>query len=294
MGIDANILWGWGYNKYGQLGLGDSDDRCSPVPVSIAKSFIEVSNGRFHTVAIDMNYQTYCWGYAYYGQIGDDDVVNRCTPTLIIEVGVNFVKVSAGNYHNLAIDNNGMGWAWGGGAINPTDNYGQLGNNSNINESVPVMVYGSRSFTKISGGMHFSLAIDNNGQGWAWGNNISGKLGVGDTVCYSTPVAIIGGHTFCEISAGGHFSLAIDNNGQGWAWGDNPYGQIGNNSHGTGPYTSPQSVWGNHTFCKISTGFGFSLAIDNNNLLWGWGDNEYGQLDNNNIQCRFTPFLIYI
>lgn len=289
--IDNNgYLFGWGYNKQGQLGIltGSENHQCSPIAISISEAFREIAAGRNFTLASDMSNKAYSWGENTFGQLGLGDTVDICTPTAI---GPEFRYLSAGNYHSLGITENGIGWAWGGGNINSTDNYGQLGNNSNQNECTPVQIYNLTNICKISAGMHFSLAIDSDGNGWSWGAGTAGKLGNNDTVNYSTPVAIYGGHTFCEISAGGHFSLAIDYNGVGWAWGDCSYGALGNNTS-IESHKTPISIWGNHTFCKIAAGFGFSLAIDNNYSLWAWGDNSSGQLGNDTIQSKLTPILI--
>ena len=34
------------------------------------------------------------------------------------------------------------------------------------------------------------------------------------------------------------------------------------------------------TFCDIYCGSQFSIAVDNNNKIWSWGNNDYGQLIN--------------
>jgi len=155
---------------------------------------------------------------------------------------------------------------------------GQLGNNSTINQCIPVAVCGNHNFNKISGGNGFALAVDENGKSWAWGYNreVGGAFGcLGDNsgTNKSTPVAICGNHTFCHISAG--FSVqsgAIDNNGKAWAWGSNNNGSLGIGNSDFGFTTcTPTAIYGNHTFCNIAMG-SHSLAIDNHNKLWVWGD----------------------
>lgn len=129
----------------------------------------------------------------------------------------------------------------------------------------------------------YTLAIDKNGQAWAWGDGYYGNLGNNkkypDAKYYvCTPIAVYGTHTFCKISAGFYCnSSGIDKNGSAWGWGLGDYGQIGNNTTTT-MYSTPVAVCGNHTFCEISSGVNFTLALDNHGIAWSWGGNAYGQL----------------
>jgi len=52
------------------------------------------------------------------------------------------------------------------------------------------------------------------------------------------------------------------------------------------------SICGNHTFCQISGGDNFSLAIDSAGKAWAWGDNESGELGHNNTICYSTPVAV--
>ncbi|EFJ39741.1 hypothetical protein VOLCADRAFT_70529 [Volvox carteri f. nagariensis] len=66
-------LYGWGWNKFGQLGLGDSSDRPSPVLVGGALAGQRVSLvtcGWRHTVAVTEGGRVYSWGRGVNGQLG--------------------------------------------------------------------------------------------------------------------------------------------------------------------------------------------------------------------------------
>jgi hypothetical protein len=45
-------LWSFGYNNNGQLGLGDTADRSSPVQVGSLSSWVQLSCGAYHTTAL--------------------------------------------------------------------------------------------------------------------------------------------------------------------------------------------------------------------------------------------------
>jgi alpha-tubulin suppressor-like RCC1 family protein len=183
-----------------------------------------------------------------------------------------FCKISAGAAHALAIDRYGRAWGWGIG------NTGQLGNNSTLSQTSPVSVLGAvKTFCQISTATH-TTAIDRYGRAWAWGFNTSGQLGNNSITSQLTPVSVLGAvKTFCQISAGATHSVAIDKNGRIWAWGSNTSGELGDNS--TTSQRTPVSVAGVvKTFCRISAGNSFTIAIDKNGKSWAWGTISNGRL----------------
>ena len=144
------------------------------------------------------------------------------------------LSIDAGDYHTTVIDASGTLWTWG------LNNSGQLGVGANhpweqgynsfnyIN--IPLKVKEEATFKSfVSGGEH-SLAIDENGTLWAWGNNFYGQLGDGTKTDKNTPVKIKEGTTFISIDARFRSSSAIDENGNLWTWGYNRYGQLGDNT----------------------------------------------------------------
>lgn len=77
----------WGSNEYGQLGLGDFQDRgTSPahmgdnlpiVDLGTGRSATAISAGPWWTCAILDDGSTKCWGKNEYGQLGLGDIKNR-------------------------------------------------------------------------------------------------------------------------------------------------------------------------------------------------------------------------
>lgn len=71
----------------------------------------------------------------------------------------------------------------------------------------------------IAAGSNHNLALDSDGNLWAWGSNSSGQLGDGTTTDSNVPIQIMRGHKFKKISAGRDCSAAIDENGYLYGWG---------------------------------------------------------------------------
>ena len=210
LGTDGSV-YTWGYNNYGQLGNGQStgegnatyaaDPVRVPDPKDASKAFkaVQISAGGFHALAISQDGTAWAWGYNDYGQLGDNTEINRPTPT---QVGnptnssqpFQVAQISAGVIHSLAIDKSGAAWAWG------RNTNGQLGNGATSNQPTPRRVSpptgqgsaGTRLATaRISAGRGHSLAIGQDGNTYAWGDNQYGQLGNGsDTTPISTPTQV--------------------------------------------------------------------------------------------------------
>ena len=235
--------------------------------------------------------QTWAWGYNTKGQLGNNSTVSTCIPVSIQGAKKTFCKVytSSSEQYSFGIDKNGQIWGWG------YNYYGMLGNNSTTSKCTPVSIQGNKkTFCQISIGTHYhSSGIDYKGQAWGWGYNKYGQLGNNSIICTCTPVSIQGAKkTFCQISVGNDNVSAIDKNGQIWCWGLNGYGELGDNS--TVSRYTPVSIKGaKKTFCQISTGkFHYTLGLDNNGQIWGWGSNVNGYLGNNSTSSICTPVSI--
>jgi alpha-tubulin suppressor-like RCC1 family protein len=289
LGLDKNgLVWGWGNNVYGQLGINSINSKNTPVSIlGGLKTFCQIAAGYYHSLGIDKNGLVWGWGNNAYGQIGIGNYLNRYIPHNINGINKTFSQIAAGYYHSLGIDKNGLVWSWGYGSL------GQLGDNSTTSRRTPVSILGNKkTFCQIAGGSTHSLGIDKNGLVWGWGYNGRGQLGNNSTTSKNTPVSILGGlKTFCQIDGGGSHSFGIDKNGLVWGWGYNNKGQIGDNSV-TSRRTPVSILGGLKTFCQIDGGNLHSLGLDKNGLVWGWGYNNKGQLGDNSVTSRRTPVSI--
>lgn len=156
---------------------------------------------------------------AAYGLVSSNTVV-----TVVIGTAS---KIAAGGAHSLAIDSNGALWAWG------YNNYGELGDGTNVNSNMPVRVSGLTGVTEISGGEGHTLALDSNGAVWSWGANVTGQLGNGTSSYTNTPGQVSGLSGVSSTAAGGLHSVAVKSDSTVWCWGYNTFGALGDGTNNT-------------------------------------------------------------
>ena len=267
VGSDGNA-YAWGGNREGELGDGTTSEnaRCTPVMVKQPDrktypdlpadfTYVQVSAGSYHSLALGSDGNAYAWGWNEYGRLGDGTSTDRATP---VKVGTptgtptdfTYAQIGAGYQYSLAVGSDGYAYAWGNNLR------GQLGNNSiggflspNPN---PVRVRNPASpndadkglkAVNVTGGFWYSLALGSDGNVYAWGYNSKGQLGNNSSKDSTVPVLVSDSASPTDtskglkavlVSTGQYHSLALGSDGNAYAWGDNGYGQLGNNSIPTG------------------------------------------------------------
>ena len=340
VGSDGNA-YAWGDNYYGQLGDGTRTDRHAPVRVKtpdrntypdLPKDFtyLQVSAGWGHSLALGSDGNAYAWGDNYYGQLGDGTRTDRSTPVRVktpdrntypdLPKDFTYMQVSAGYYYSLAVGSDGNAYAWG------DNDYGELGDGTTTDRRTPVRVKTPdrntypdlpKDFTyvQVSGGGWHSLALGSDGNAYAWGWNSYGRLGDGTSSSRSAPVRVKtpdrstypdlpADFTYLQVSAGGRHSLALGSDGNVYAWGYNGDGELGD---GAISYSQSAPVRvktpdrkaypdlpADFTYLQVSAGYLHSLALGSDGNVYAWGYNYYGQLGNNRSGDNANPVPVRV
>ena len=196
-------VYTWGRNNFGQLGKNDATDAHIPAAVwtlgtpMAGKIIVQLAAGNSQSIALASDGTVYTWGWNQHGQLGNGTTMNSRIPVAVVTAGTPLAgktisQIAAGNAHALAMTDDGTMYTWG------WNRYGQLGNNSTINSSLPVIVkttgtpLAGKMITQItSGGSPNSLVLANDGTMYTWGWNRYGQLGNGTTgMDAKTPVAV--------------------------------------------------------------------------------------------------------
>ena len=220
----------WGYNGFGRLGDGTTQEKHAPSQVAGLESGAQaVSAGTAHACAITSTGAVKCWGMNMTGQLGDGTTDDSPIPVQVEGFFVGATWVAAGGKHSCALTATGDPHCWG------ENSNGQLGDPS-VGEDmatgqseVPVLVLGMGSETKaISTGDTHTCAITSDGAVKCWGYNGLGQLGDGTTERRETATFVVGMSSGAEaISAGRDHTCAMLAGGVVKCWGANSAGQLG-------------------------------------------------------------------
>ena len=94
----------------------------------------EIALGGRHSCSRTADGQVRCWGYNDWGQLGDGSETSSSRPVVVVDLPAVSEIALAPSHHSCARNEDGKVWCWG------ANSYGQLGNGSNINSGVPVVV----------------------------------------------------------------------------------------------------------------------------------------------------------
>jgi alpha-tubulin suppressor-like RCC1 family protein len=285
-------VWTWGWNAFGQLGNGTTNDSWTPTQAGLTASppltNVTMLGGRpYFTLAVKADGTIWAWGMNQFGQMGNGTVTPFGSPPVSVpgmvansQPGgpVNSPRqVTCGYQFGAALTTNGTVWTWGSGS------HGELGDGPIVTNYNPVQVPGLTNITAISAGWFHILALRGDGTVWDWGNNTSGELGDGSIINRSNAVQVLNVSNIISVSGGDSHSSALAANGIVWKWGRNDVGELGinaadNNAH---PYAT------NIVTDKFGNGFSnvvmcaardyHNIAVKADGSVWMWGANDQGQ-----------------
>jgi alpha-tubulin suppressor-like RCC1 family protein len=97
----ANNLYAWGRNVRGQLGLGDTTARSSPVQIGSLTNWKDVACGSGFTIAVKTDNTLWAWGKGADGRLALGNTTNYSSPKQIGSL-TNWNKIASGYGHTLA------------------------------------------------------------------------------------------------------------------------------------------------------------------------------------------------
>jgi alpha-tubulin suppressor-like RCC1 family protein len=280
----------FGGNEYGQLGLGDNQNRIIPTLLGNIKAK-SISCGDSHTMIINLDNNVWSFGLNGYGQLGLGDNYDRNIPTILSNMGQNFKakSVSCGEDHTMMIDFDDNVWSFG------DNQHGQLSLKGDLDINIPhsILSKGNKIKAKsISCGSNHTMIIDLYNNVWGFGFNRYGQLGLGDNKDRIKPTPILSQGDKIKakfVSCGDYHTMMIDLDDNVWSFGDNQYGQLG---LGDNQRRDIPTLLENIKARSISCGRWHTMIIDLSNNVLAFGNNDYGQLGLGDNQNRYIPTLL--
>jgi alpha-tubulin suppressor-like RCC1 family protein len=171
-----NQAWGCGYNNSGELGLGDTIARKTPVKITTLRNITMIATGYYHTAFLDNQSHIWTTGANFNGHLGLGDTTPRHTPEQVSGLE-NISQIWCGGASTYAQDHSGKAVVFG------CNIYGQLGL-ANIDPSAPRILTLPREnpefFHKVVvAGFKHILVLDKQGKVYFVGKIANTKLAQG-------------------------------------------------------------------------------------------------------------------
>ena len=154
--------------------------------------------------------------------------------------------------------------------------------NENVKESISCFYVSFDCETNL----HYSLLVTKSDQVYVCGDNHHGRLMTGNDefIEEHTQITKLMGEKINDFIDGGHCMFARNEKKEIYGWGDNLFGQLGERIvEDNNQYMKPDKFifFIDKNIVQISCGNGHCLALSAKGTVYGWGDNSYGQIDNN-------------
>lgn len=267
--FDNNAVKCWGRNNYGQLGLGDTNNRgdianemgtfLNYVDLGTIDTIKTIRSNGDHTCVLTSTSKVKCWGRNDFGQLGlgdnnhRGDAANEMGNNLPFLdfgnlTGITIIDITVGSNHTCALFSNGKAKCWG------SNTYGQLGlgdilprgtSPSQTPANLPYIDLGSFSTKTLISGFNQTCAINASGDIKCWGRNSSSQLGqlagpniginVGDMGTTLSNIDLGSAAKVRRAALGDEFTCVVLTDGRVKCFGSNLYGQIGLERN-TSPY----------------------------------------------------------
>uniref|UniRef100_A0A4W3GEK6 HECT and RLD domain containing E3 ubiquitin protein ligase 4 n=1 Tax=Callorhinchus milii TaxID=7868 RepID=A0A4W3GEK6_CALMI len=144
----SGAVFGWGRNKFGQLGLNDEKDRHVPTLLKSLRTqkVVYICCGEDHTATLTKEGGVFTFGAGGYGQLGHNSTNHEINPRKVFELMGNVVtQIACGRQHTLAfVPSSGKLHSFGLGGN------GQLGTGFTSNRKSPSIVKAAWAVHNVS------------------------------------------------------------------------------------------------------------------------------------------------
>ncbi len=213
--LDNATVKCWGYNDYGELGQGHTNnigtaadgmgDALPIVNLGNGRTATQIVAGYEHTCALLDNQSVKCWGENSSGQLGQGNTdtigdqsgeMGDNLNAVALGTGRSVKQITAGFTHTCALLDGGEVKCWGknasgelgyGDTLQRGDGPGEMGNNLAV-----VSIGTNKSVKQVSAGHSMTCALLDDAKTKCWGLNFYGNLGQGHTASIGNQASSMG------------------------------------------------------------------------------------------------------
>ena len=251
----------------------------------VGKGTPAISLGERHGLILASDGSLWSWGSDFLGWpvLGLGKVPPQ-TRLCRISNDTNWVSISAGTSHNVALKSDGTLWTWGQNlAVRFREGKVYL---REILAYTPVRAAPGTDWKQAAAGGIHTVALKKDGTLWAWGNNWAGSLGTGSTNNTPVPVQVGSATNWIKVWAGTLETVAQRSDGSLWYWGENPDPAF---PQDTGQILVPTRISPYTNWVDVGFGVNTVLAIKSDGTLWAWGRNAHAYTDAQDQTLDTTP-----
>ncbi|XP_049881481.1 uncharacterized protein LOC126377711 [Pectinophora gossypiella] len=273
------LLWSWGANSHGQLGLGTVSEQVDkPTVVNTeflcANSIKQISCGGGHTLLVDSAEKLFSCGWNSKRQVGENETneFERIWPLS----GITFTNIACGWDFSCGVTNSQLLLVWG------SNSNGQLGLPKEHFPEPQKPVRLQVNACAVSMGLRHTAIINSKGDVWVTGCGKHGQLGLGKDILSSDrfqQVPKIG--RISHVACGQNHTISWSSEEHAlYVWGDNRHGQLLLGAEKFKKIFVPQKIDIDvkRNVKKLLSGWTNALLWLENGELLTWGRNNYGQL----------------
>ncbi|MBT9557401.1 MAG: hypothetical protein IV100_15280 [Myxococcales bacterium] len=265
----------WGFNAFGQLGLGAGAPAQVSAPTAVGLSGVRaIGAGASHTCVVMGTGSVRCFGKNESGQLGADSTAAALTsPTQVVNLA-GAIDVAGAQAHTCALLGSGQMYCWGANAG------GQLGDGTTTLSRKPVAVStltGLAYPTQIVRGRGHVCVRLSDGTLRCWGDNDAAQSGESASATPSALTTIDSIPGAFHAAAGAAHTCAVQASGTVSCFGANTSGQLGNGNAGASIAT-PGAVLLPKATRQAALGGAHSCALLVDGSVSCWGENADGQL----------------
>ena len=225
---EDGTVYAWGSNGSGKLGDNTTNQRNTPIKIlkgaysgttylgdNGSNPIIAIAAGSLHAIALAQDGTVYTWGFNFDGELGNNSTTDSHIPIKVLKgtysgttylgdnSGNKIIAITAGDYHSVALAEDGLLYSWG------FNSNGQLGNNSTTDSHIPTKVLKgdysgttylgdnvSNKVASVAGAVSASYALMQDGTVFSWGANGDKQLGDNSTTEQHTPIQVLKGNLF--------------------------------------------------------------------------------------------------
>lgn len=273
-------LWGAGWSMFGALGNGQLGNESSSDYYTLARIGNANLDGRwthidakgYLSLGLKEDGSLWAWGANPRGAVGNGSTLDQGVPLRVFGSRTACLQASAGWDLAGAIDENGDLYLWGDNRAGQCSLIPAYKDAPMVTTPQQVAFQGVK-WKQVAVGETHVLAIDTEGQLWAWGQGNGGQLGLGAgtlQVRYAAQQVRFAGSScecvqaFAGESGSGAITRTSDDRCQLWVWGEDGSGQASGQTPGRGfvyEPTQPSGTESMNDWLTLAIGYHATLGL---------------------------------